>query len=290
MSLAKRVASLSPEELAREYIAAVTALTGQNASLTERNEELRVQNDWLKRQLFGKKSERILPSDNFPKQLALGEGYEPEDTPPPRATSVQSYERSHRNDEVQFAEEESRLKFDETVPVEVVNVANPAIEGLSEDEYEVIGEEVTHKVAQRPGAYVVLKYVRPKVRLKSTDKIITAPVTSAASVIERSIAEASFLAGLHVDKFLYHLPLNRKRSFCAYFYPQIFQVSSTRSRSRCNPRQITISPGGGSFFLAKYPPSLASATVCAFRRLCAWSESLPALASTLLKASISDCV
>ncbi|MCB0334301.1 MAG: IS66 family transposase, partial [Bdellovibrionales bacterium] len=206
MSVAEQVESLSHEELVRSYL----SLREQNTELSEQNEELKVQNDWLKRQLFGKKSERILPSDDSPHQLTLGEGYEPEDKPPPKKTTVKSYERSHRKDEVQFADEESRLKFDGSVPVEVVNVLNPATEGLDEDEYEVIGEEVAHKLAQRPGAYVVLKYVRPKVKVQSTGEVITSPVTPAASVIERSIAEVSFLVGLILDKFLYHLPLNRQ--------------------------------------------------------------------------------
>jgi hypothetical protein len=189
MSFSEQAASLSHKELVQSYILLSkqntelehgntelahhnaelehhnNELGNQNAGLEQRNEELKQQNDWLRRQLFGKKSERRLPAapEGFPKQLSLGEGYEPEDEPPPKKTTVKSYERSHRKDEVEFVDSESRLKFDENVPVEVVTVPNPATEGLSEDEYEVIGQEVSHKLAQRPGAYVVLKYVRPKV-------------------------------------------------------------------------------------------------------------------------------
>ena len=218
MSLAERAAQLSHEELVQAYLVLhqdtseqIISLTDSNSTLAEQNEELKVQNDWLKRQLFGKKSERILPDDESSAgQLTLGEGYEPEDKPPPKKTTVKSYERSHRKNEIEFADEESRLKFDESVPVEEINVAHPATEGLSEDEYEVIGQEVTHKLAQRPGAYVVLKYVRPKIKVKPTGKVTTTAVTSAASVIERSIAEVSFLVGLILDKFLYHLPLYRQ--------------------------------------------------------------------------------
>ena len=32
---------------------------------------------------------------------------------------------------------------------------------LTADQYEVIGEKVSHRLAQRPGSYVILKYVRP---------------------------------------------------------------------------------------------------------------------------------
>lgn len=218
MSLAEQAALLSHEELVEAYLVLhqdtsgqIVSLTDSNSTLTEQNEELQQQVDWLKRQLFGKKSERILPADDSSsRQLTLGEGYEPEDKPPPKKTTVKSYERSQRKDEVEFAEDESRLKFDESVPVEEVRVPNPATDGLSEDEYEVIGEEVVHKLAQRPGAYVVLKYVRSKVKIKGSGEVTTALVTPAASVIERSIAEVSFLVGLILDKFLYHLPLYRQ--------------------------------------------------------------------------------
>ena len=56
----------------------------------------------------------------------------------------------------------SCLFFDEQkVPVEVIHAPNPDAVGLTAEEYEVIGEKVTHRLAQRPGSYVILKYVRP---------------------------------------------------------------------------------------------------------------------------------
>ena len=73
--------------------------------------KLSSQNEWYRRQLFGKKSERILREENSNNQLSLGEGYEPEETPPPPKTEVKSYERSHRKNEVKFSEGESKLRF-----------------------------------------------------------------------------------------------------------------------------------------------------------------------------------
>ena len=213
MSVAEQVASSSHEELVRSYLSLHPkngVITERNSALTEKNTELRQQINWLKRHLFGKRSERLIAEAVSPDQLPLGKGYEPEEKPPSKKTTVKSYERNHRKDEVEFAENESRLKFDSSVPVEVIHVPNPATEGLSPDEYEIISEEVAYKLSQRPGAYVVLKYVRPVVKIKATGKLETAPVTPAASVIERSIAEASFLVGLIIDKFLYHLPLYRQ--------------------------------------------------------------------------------
>jgi len=74
--------------------------------------------------------------------------------------------------------------------------------------YEVISEKVTYRLAQRPGAYVILKYVRPVVKLKETQALVNAPAPPA--VLERSFADVSLLAGLLVDKLRYHLPLYRQ--------------------------------------------------------------------------------
>lgn len=202
----QQVSSLSHEELVQNYL----LLSEKHVALSDKTIELKAQNQWLKRQLFGKKSERILPLSSCPDQLTLGAGYEPEVVAPAKKTKVKAYEKTHRKNEVKFSEDESKLKFEESVPVEVIHVANPEVLGLQEDEYEVIGEEVCHKLAQRPGAYVVLKYVRETVKLKQRGDISTAPVTPAARVIDRSLAEVSFIVGLLLDKFMYHLPLYRQ--------------------------------------------------------------------------------
>lgn len=70
-----------------------------------------------------------------------------------------------------------------------------------------------HRLAQRPGSYVVLEYttpvVKPKVLEEGTEiDIITTPFP--ATVFEGTIADVSLLAGMLVDKFIYHLPLYRQ--------------------------------------------------------------------------------
>jgi hypothetical protein len=101
------------------------------------------------------------------------------------------------------------LFFDETqVPVETITLPNPELEGLEEGDYERIGEKVTHRLAQRPGSYVILKYVRPLIKRKET-QTLHCPAAPPA-VLEGGRADVSFLAGLLIDKFLYHLPLYRQ--------------------------------------------------------------------------------
>jgi transposase len=63
-------------------------------------------------------------------------------------------------------------------------------------------------LAQRPGSYVVLKYVRPLIKRRDTQQISCSPAPQ--GVIEGSRADVSFAAGVVVDKFAYHLPLYRQ--------------------------------------------------------------------------------
>lgn len=53
----------------------------------------------------------------------------------------------------------------------VIAVPNAAVAGLAPAAYELIGEKVSWRLAQRPGAYVVLKYVRQVVKLKESGQI-----------------------------------------------------------------------------------------------------------------------
>lgn len=63
-------------------------------------------------------------------------------------------------------------------------------------------------LAQRPGSYVVIKYRRPVVKIKSSQTLVCA--AAPAGVIDGSRADVSFVAVLLIDKFAYHLPLYRQ--------------------------------------------------------------------------------
>ena len=111
--------------------------------------------------------------------------------------------------EADVGETESVPFFDETrVPVETIAVPNPHAQGLAPDQYEVIAQKVTYRLAQRPGSYVMLKYVREVIKLKDSQVIRCPPAPT--GVLESSRADVSFLTGLLVDKFAYHTPLYRQ--------------------------------------------------------------------------------
>jgi transposase len=199
--------ALATAALSPEWAAERTAWAGERARYEARIARLEQRIAWFERQLFGEKSERrhLEPP---PEQLCLGEGLDGASSGPAPTQTVAAHQRRRRV-RGDGEREEPALFFDPArVPVEVIAVPNPDTEGLAEDAYEVIGEKVTHRLAQRPGSYVVLKYVRPVVKLKASAALSCAPAPPA--VLEGGRADVSFLAGLIVDKFLYHLPLYRQ--------------------------------------------------------------------------------
>ena len=182
----------------------------QLSALHQQIDLLKHQLDWFKRQLFGQKSEKRL-LDESGQQMSLGEALSVPQTgtlpeAPTRTVAAHSRRSQPKSPD---AEAESVRFFDEArVPVEVIELANPEIAGLAPDQYEIIGSKETFRLAQRPGSYVVIKYVRPGVKRLDTQAISSpaAPV----GVIEGSRADVSFVAGLLLDKFAYHLPLYRQ--------------------------------------------------------------------------------
>jgi transposase len=179
------------------------------AVITQQREQiaaLKHQLDWFKRQLFGSKSERFAPEVN-PQQLHLGEALPLPDAMAEERQSVPAHTR--KVVKTDLAAEASLPFFDETkVPVETIVLPVPETADLAQDAYEVIGEKTSFRLAQRPGSYVVLKYVRPLIKRRDTDTIHCAPAP--AGVICGSRADVSLVAGLLLDKMAYHLPLYRQ--------------------------------------------------------------------------------
>lgn len=101
------------------------------------------------------------------------------------------------------------LFFDESkVPVEVIAVANDEAAGLDPADFEVIGEKVSYRLAQRPGSYVILKYIRPVIKLRA-DQALSCP-PAPVGILDGCRADVSFIAGMIIDKFAYHQPLYRQ--------------------------------------------------------------------------------
>lgn len=180
--------------------------TTEVVALREEVNQLKHELAWFRKQMFGSKSEKRL--DVSPDQLGLfgkKQTPKPENQPKQEITYQRGKGKKQRSDDSVNGQ---GLRFDESVPVKTIILPVLEIQGLQPDEYEVIGNKVFHKLAQRPASYVIIRYEQPVVKIKSTTDIASAitPMT----VFDKSVADVSFLTGMLVDKFVYHLPLYRQ--------------------------------------------------------------------------------
>ncbi len=186
----------------------MAAVLADHHRLAQQVTLLQQQLDWLKRQLFGEKSERRLMVDSA-RQMSLGEGFTTElAANVPVVKTIAAHTRRETRKKPEEGDEAPELFFNDQVPVEVIEIPNPELAELAEDDYEVIGEKITHRLAQRPGSYVILKYVRQVIKRRCDQTLHCPPAP--AGVFEGARADVSFVAGMVVDKLAYHLPLYRQ--------------------------------------------------------------------------------
>jgi transposase len=175
------------------------------AELEAENHRLKMQLDWFKRQLFGRKSEKQLLLNPDQASLFSREDAESEAPSQPGKVIAEHRRRTRRcGNEVN----DTGLRFDETVPQTVIDVPAPELLGELASRFEVIGYKESARLAQQRSTYHVLMYRRPVLRDKHDLTLITPPAPD--NVLEGCYADVSLLAGLMVDKAAYHLPLHRQ--------------------------------------------------------------------------------
>jgi transposase len=192
---------------AQQVVHLLRSQAAANDMLRNQVEALRAQIEWFKRQVFGQKSERY-PVQPDAQQMHLGEMMPTTEPAPQAEQDVPAHKRRRARSD--FTDDSASVPFfDEArVPVVSIEVRNPEVRDLAPDQYEVVGQKVSHRLAQRPGAYVVLKYVRQVIKRRDTQTLHCPPAP--VGVIEGSRADVSFIVGVMVDKFLWHLPLYRQ--------------------------------------------------------------------------------
>lgn len=177
----------------------------QIVAMSEEIAQLKHQLMWFKRQLFGRKSEKVWV-DN-PAQSSLFDESVSDDAVLPQKP-VKAHTRSSKKQRSGSDVNDEGLRFDDTVPQQIIDVPAPELQGPDADQYELVETKDTCRLAQQPGSYVVLIYRRQVVRHKTTQTIKDTPAP--ANVLEGCYCDVSLLAGLMVDKAVYHLPLHRQ--------------------------------------------------------------------------------
>ena len=172
----------------------------------QQREQLEQQLRWFKKQLFGAKSERRIDFEPDPLQLSLGETLTEDVASEEPARTVRAHTRRART--AREDDSDSGLRFDASVPVIRIEIPNPELDGLADEDVVEIDERVTHQLAQQPASYVVIETVRKVVKRRDTGELSCPPAP--VRVLEKSYADVSLLAGMLIDKFRYHLPLYRQ--------------------------------------------------------------------------------
>jgi transposase len=170
-------------------------------------DSLEQQLEWFRRQLFGRKSEKRLIEPN-PDQLPL-KGWEGEQAAKPEV-SKQSAPSRARSRKVRAADcvTDTGLRFGPEVPKQTIRLPCAELDGPDANEYEWVRDEVTYRLAQRYSSAVVLEYIRPVVKRRSSGQLLQPPAP--ANVLDGSIVDVSAIAAMLVEKFIYHLPLYRQ--------------------------------------------------------------------------------
>ncbi len=192
----------SPNSNEQEYGAVCMELSAAKEEINTLKNRVR----WFEKQLFGQKSEKRFEQN--PDQLSLLT--QPIETPAVEQDKIQiTYARGKaKKQRSNECVTESGLRFSKDVPVQLIKVDPPELKGENADQYEVIDTRITHKLAQRPASYVILRYETPVLKHIAQQTLLSTPMPD--QVLENSIADTSVLVGLLVEKFLYHLPLHRQ--------------------------------------------------------------------------------
>lgn len=168
---------------------------------------LKEQLDWLKRQIFGSKSERIVADlDQQPLLPELILGAPVPVAEPEKEEIVYKRKKSAKN------RGRDTISFPDDLPVERIELDLPADEKVCPETGEPlirIGDEISRKLARRAEQFYIIEYVRPKYASKAAPDLGVKASLLPDAVIPRCPADESLLAFVLTSKFADHLPLYR---------------------------------------------------------------------------------
>ncbi len=191
--------ALAVQDLLQQKDASIAALQAQVSLLSE-------QLAWLQKQLFGRRSERIV-GDADSQTLALDFGGQVV-APPQEQTQEIRYQRrkpaKNRGADT--------LSYPDNLPVKRVELDVAPEEKICPETGEplvCIGQEVSRKLARKSEQYYIIEYVRPKYASRKNPDLGVRTAALPDAVIERCPADESLLAYVLNAKFADHLPLYR---------------------------------------------------------------------------------
>jgi len=180
------------------------AAARQVGELLSMVEDQKNQLEWLRRQVFGQKSERLVDLPGNTPEIPDFEMPEP-DEPKPQTVEIPKHTRRKKGKGNYTLEIPDGLERVE-VPVDVPKAERTLPDGA---ELVKIGEDRSEKLAFRPGEYYVKIFVRPKYADPNDPKLGVIQETMPPAIIEGSKFDTSMMAHIIEEKFAYHMPLYR---------------------------------------------------------------------------------
>lgn len=174
-------------------------------SLNEKVVQLTEQINWFQRQIFGKKSERIVsnqtPHPEFEgfNQLVKTEEQKTQEVP------------AHKR-RISSNKEDESILLDPNLPVKSTILDIPEEEKVCKETGVAlvkIGEEVSDKIAHAPGSYYIKRTIRPKYAHPKNPENCIYIAELPEGILKKCQADNSLLAQIITEKFADHLPLNR---------------------------------------------------------------------------------
>ncbi len=195
-TLSKDALLVAPRQ---ELVDTITAQNSAIETLQTRLQEVEFSLAWFQRQIFGTKSERFIPDDS---QLSLDLGI----ASVKQEIKAQSI-GAHNRTISQPVKGHGRGVMPTHLPFE---------DHIVEPEEDItgwvrIGEEVTWEYDYEPKSLFVRRYIRPKYACPKNEDAGVVIGTLPQRAVEKGIMGAGLLADIVVDKYVYHLPLDRQR-------------------------------------------------------------------------------
>lgn len=190
-----------------------TSLKEENALLKKTIQELSShlkialeQIDWLKKQLFGKKSERFVSNDDQPSLPGLEGTFHEE--PAEERMPVSAHEKRKAK-----SSPLNSISFPEDLPVEEVILDLPEeekVDPITGKNLVCIGSDISKKLGKKPASYFIKQITRRKYALPGNPDEGIKMADLPDSIIGRSAVDESIIADILTKKFCDHLPLYRQ--------------------------------------------------------------------------------
>lgn len=211
--------NMAPEKAQQAYkeqLAAKDTIINNKEALLVRKDariaQLEKQVDYLKRQLYGGKSERYINPDLQARQLELFEGVDLLPGEKEAAAKAEKEIRSGKEARARRMEKAKKSAVRKTLPENLERkIEHVYPEGYNPEEWDLLdGKEplYTEVLIKEPAKFYVLRTYRHKAIRKADHVIVTADCP--AKPIAKSYASSSLLADLMVGKYVDHIPFYRQ--------------------------------------------------------------------------------